>query len=128
MVYAARSPDGKQMLAIRPLDKPKGSLLAGTENGFDPFFSPDGQWLGFFADRKLKKIALSGGAPVVLCDVADPRGATWGEDGTIVAALTNTTGLSRLSASGGACTLQTAQQGNAEQVTLPVCTCLWVLR
>jgi Tol biopolymer transport system component len=102
VVYSARTSDGKQMLAIRPLDRPKGSLLAGTENGFDPFFSPDGQWLGFFADRKLKKIALSGGAPVVLCDVADPRGATWGEDGTIVAALTNTTGLSRLSASGGA--------------------------
>jgi hypothetical protein len=55
LVYAALGPNGKQMLAARLLSQPGGTLLSGTENGFDPFFSPDGQWIGFFADGKLKK-------------------------------------------------------------------------
>jgi Tol biopolymer transport system component/tRNA A-37 threonylcarbamoyl transferase component Bud32 len=102
LVYAARGPDGKQMLAARLLSQPGGILLSGTENGFDPFFSPDGQWIGFFADGKLKKTSVNGSAPVTLCDAEDPRGASWGDDGTIVAALTNTAGLFRVPASGGA--------------------------
>jgi serine/threonine protein kinase len=101
LVYAARGPDGKQMLATRLLSQPGGALLSGTENGFDPFFSPDGQWIGFFADGKLKKTSVNGSAPVTLCDAEVPRGASWGEDGMIVAALTNTTGLFRVPASGG---------------------------
>jgi serine/threonine-protein kinase len=101
LLYSVRSADGKLMLASRPLDKPAGSVIAGTENGSDPFFSPDGQWIGFFADGKLKKVALNGGAPVTLAEAFNPRGASWGEDGTIVAALNNTTGLYRIDASGG---------------------------
>jgi Tol biopolymer transport system component len=101
LAYAALGPDGKQMLATRLLSQPRGSVLAGTENGFDPFFSPDGQWIGFFADGKLKKTSVTGSAPVTLCDASVPRGASWGEDGTIVAALTNTAGLLRVPASGG---------------------------
>jgi serine/threonine protein kinase/Tol biopolymer transport system component len=101
LVYTARGPEGKQMLATRLLSQPTGIVLAGTENGFDPFFSPDGQWIGFFADGKMKKTSVSGSAPVTLCDASVPRGASWGEDGTIVAALTNTAGLLRVPASGG---------------------------
>ena len=101
LVYAARGPGGKQMLASRLLDKPEGSVIAGTENGSGPFFSPDSQWIGFFADGKLKKTAANGGAPIVVANTSNARGAGWGEDGTIVAALTNTSGLSLISAAGG---------------------------
>jgi Tol biopolymer transport system component len=101
LIYAVHGPGGKPMLASRLLNQPSGSALAGTENGFDPFFSPDGQWIGFFADGKLKKTSVNGSAPVTLCDATVPRGASWGEDGTIVAALTNTAPLFRIPASGG---------------------------
>jgi serine/threonine-protein kinase len=101
LVYPVRGPDGKQMLASRLLDKPAGSVIAGTTEGSGPFFSPDSQSIGFFADGKLKTVALNGGVPVTLADAANPRGASWGEDGTIVAALSNTSGLHRIPASGG---------------------------
>jgi serine/threonine-protein kinase len=67
-----------------------------------PFLSPDGEWLGFVSERKLKKVPLDGGQPVVICDAPDPRGASWGEDGTILLAPNNAGGLFRVSASGGA--------------------------
>ena len=51
------------------------------------FFSPDGQWIGFFGGGKLMKTRLDGGAPIVLCDAPAGRGASWGDDGRIVAAL-----------------------------------------
>src|SRR5260370_480901 len=79
----------------------KISLLPGTENGRDAFFSPDRQWVGFFADGELKKISVQGGAPVTLCDAPFDYGAAWGEDGTIVAALNQQSGLSRAPAAGG---------------------------
>ena len=71
LVFPVKSPDGKQMLATRLLDETKPTLLSGTENGRDPFFSPDGKWIGFFADGKMKKISVQGGAPVVLCDAPE---------------------------------------------------------
>jgi Tol biopolymer transport system component len=101
LVYPVRGPDGKQMLASRVLNTPNSAVIAGTEYGADPFFSPDSQSIGFFADGKLKKIALNGGAPVILADAFNPRGASWGEDGNIIAALSNNRGLFRVSASGG---------------------------
>jgi Tol biopolymer transport system component len=100
LVYTLHAPTGKTMLAVRLMSEPNGTPLAGTENGHDPFFSPDGQWLGFFADSKLKKISINGGAPVSLADATNARGASWGEDGTIVATLVNTSGLFALPADG----------------------------
>jgi eukaryotic-like serine/threonine-protein kinase len=62
------------------------ALLTGPVS--DPFFSPDGQWVGFFsiADRKLKKMPVAGGTPVAISDIDtfDPRGASWGDDDAIV--------------------------------------------
>ncbi len=58
--------------------------LTGTEEAASPFFSPDSQWIAFFAQRKLKKVSVTGGAVVTLCDAALARGGSWGEDGTIV--------------------------------------------
>jgi Tol biopolymer transport system component/predicted Ser/Thr protein kinase len=101
LVFPARGANGKQLLATRILNQAQTTLLAGTENGFDPFFSPDGEWVGFFADGKLKKISVHGGAPMALCASVNGRGASWGEDHTIVAALNLVGPLSRLPDTGG---------------------------
>jgi Tol biopolymer transport system component/predicted Ser/Thr protein kinase len=103
LAFVVRGPAGKQQLATRLLDQAQATLLAGTENAADPFFSPDGQWIGFFADGKMKKISVQGGAAATLCDVANARGASWGEDGSIIVTLTNShaDGLSRVPAGGG---------------------------
>jgi serine/threonine protein kinase len=60
LVFPARGPNGKQQLATRLLEQAQATLLPGTENSRDPFFSPDSQWIGFFADSKLKKVSLQG--------------------------------------------------------------------
>jgi serine/threonine-protein kinase len=75
--------------------------FSGTEGGTYPFFSPDGQWIGFFADGKMKKISVQGGAPVTLCPTpATARGAYWGEDGNIIANI-DLVNLVRVPAAGG---------------------------
>ena len=66
-----------------------------------PFFSPDGQWLGFFAGGKLKKVSVSGGAAVTLGDAAQPRGASWGSQGMIAFAPTAVSALQQVSDAGG---------------------------
>jgi Tol biopolymer transport system component len=101
LAFAARGPAGKQQLATRLLDQVNPTLLAGTENAVDPFFSPDGQWIGFFADGKMKKISVLGGAAVTLCDVVAASGASWSDDGWIVLSPTRTSGLWRVPAAGG---------------------------
>jgi serine/threonine-protein kinase len=84
IVFPIRGADGKQLLATRLLDQAAITALPGTENGVGTFFSPDGQWIGFYADSKLKKISLRGGAPVTLTDASSFGGASWGENGDIV--------------------------------------------
>ncbi len=103
LAFVARGPGGRQQLATRLLDEATATRLAGTENAADPFFSPDGQWIGFFADGKMKKISVQGGAAVTLCDAPNARGASWGEDGSIIVTLTNFSGggLSRVPEAGG---------------------------
>ncbi len=88
------------MLATRILNQAAIAPLPGTENGGNVFFSPDSEWIGFNADSKLKKISLRGGAPVTLADVTFLRGASWGENGDIVASL-YAGGLQSLPAAGG---------------------------
>jgi serine/threonine-protein kinase len=75
---------GKTQLYVRRLGQLQATPLAGTEDAISPFFKPDGQWIGFFAGGKLKKISVTGGAAVTLCDAPLGRGGTWGEDGSIV--------------------------------------------
>ena len=90
LVFPAKAADGSEQLAMRRLDQSTVIMLAGTEGAVDPFFSPDGQWIGFFAGQKLKKIPLQGGGVVSLCDNAGlGHGASWGEDGAIIANLDN---------------------------------------
>ena len=96
LVYPAHGPDGKRLLVTRLLDQAQPTMLSGTEGGIDPFFSPDGQWIGFFADFQLKKLSLQGGAPVSLGTLSNltPAGASWGQDGKIVSAIGNLNPLS----------------------------------
>jgi Tol biopolymer transport system component len=103
LAFAVRGPDGKQQLGTRLLDQPQATLLSGTEDGGAPFFSPNGQWIGFFAERKMKKVSVRGGAVLTLCDANEGRGAAWGEDDRIIATLNSSpaTGLSRIPAAGG---------------------------
>jgi serine/threonine-protein kinase len=84
------------------MNQPELVALPNTENVTTPFFSPDGRWIAFFADGKLKKISIEGGAPLTLCNVgSDPRGGAWGPDDTIVFASAGSSGLFRVPASGG---------------------------
>jgi len=71
-------------LYVRRLDQLQPVALAGTNGARDPIFSPDGQWIAFFADGKLKKIATLGGAAITLADAPAGRGAVWTDDGTII--------------------------------------------
>jgi Tol biopolymer transport system component len=106
IVVAEHDSTGMRRLAIRSLDQSQFAPLsaAGYAVAFRPFFSPDGQWIAFFAEGKLKKIPVQGGAPVTLCDVPGfPRGGSWGNDGNIVAAFNwGFSGLVRVPSGGGA--------------------------
>ena len=101
IVFVSRTSDGRTHLNLRQLDRYETIRLTGTEGARAPFVSFDGRWAGFWADGKLKKVALDGGAPVVLCDAADLLGAAWGADDTIVAALGTPGQLSRIAGVGG---------------------------
>jgi serine/threonine-protein kinase len=93
--------EGRTQLFVRRLDGFNANPIAGTEGAQFPFFSPDGEWVAFFADRKLKKVSLRGGSPLVVCDVPLlGKGGTWGPDGTIVFD-PGDSGLMRVAAVGG---------------------------
>ncbi len=99
-------------LFTRKLDQTTATELPITAGATSPFFSPDGQWIGFVAGGKLRKISVDGGAEVVLCDASSSyTGADWGEDGSIVASLRISGGLSRVSSAGGAPAPVTELQG-----------------
>jgi Tol biopolymer transport system component/predicted Ser/Thr protein kinase len=101
LAFVASGSDQKRRIYVRWLDQFQATVLSGTDNARDPFFSPDGQWLGFFADGKLKKISVQGGPVVTLCNVSNDRGGSWGEDGTIVFTPEFRVALSKISAAGG---------------------------
>ena len=101
IVFVSQDQSGVSRLFHRRLDQPRAALLSGTEGAAEPFFSPDGQWVGFFAEGKLRKTRIDGGEPVSLCDAPSGRGASWGEDGNIIAALNADAGLSQVPSGGG---------------------------
>ena len=96
--------DGKNRIFIRALEDPEARALEGTEGGDGPFFSPDGEWLGFFAGGKLRKIAVSGAALQTLADAPFHRGGDWGDDGFVYFAPINSGGIWRVPEGGGAAT------------------------
>jgi len=113
------SPDGTRVaylsqnrLFTRRLDLPSATELPITAGASSPFFSPDGQWIGFVAGGKLRKISVEGGSEIALCDAAASyTGADWGEDGNIIASLRVSGGLSQVSSAGGVPTAVTELEG-----------------
>jgi len=93
---------GTRQIFLRALDELEAKPLTGTEGANTPFFSPDGQWLGFIAGGKLKKVSVSGGAAVTLATVAFPRGASWANSGAIMFTPTAVSALQQVSDVGGA--------------------------
>jgi serine/threonine protein kinase len=93
---------GKSSLFVRPLDSLAARILPGTEGASRPFWSPDSRNIGFQANGKLQRIGLNEGAPRIICDSAQARGATWNADGVIVFHSRTNQALSRVAASGGA--------------------------
>jgi eukaryotic-like serine/threonine-protein kinase len=94
----ALSPDGSRLgfvaqhgettaVYLRTVDGFEATLVPGTEGAMSLFFSPDGEWIGFYAGGRLKKISTRGGPPVTLASFTDFMGASWGFNGTIVAAV-----------------------------------------
>ena len=100
IVFAAGNESGSR-LYVKWLNEPEPKAIPGTDSAAEPFFSPDGRWLGFFANRQLKKVSLTDGTMVVVAPANDSTGAAWAPDGTIVFAPGYSTGLVRISADGG---------------------------
>jgi len=101
LAFVARDTSGRDLLWVRPLDSLAAQPLLGTEEALNPFWSPDSRFLGFFAQGKLKKIAVSGGRPETLCDAASGRGGSWNQEDVILFAPSPSAGLYRVSAAGG---------------------------
>ena len=93
--------EGATKLYIRPFAEAVPRPIEGTADARDPFFSPDGRWIAYFQEGKLKKILVEGGSPVALADVPNPRGGVWLDDDTIVYSPQYTAGLWRVAARGG---------------------------
>ena len=101
LAFVARTEVGRNLLFVRSLDGLEPRPLTGTEGATRPFWSPDGRHLGFFADQKLKTVALSGGLPIPLASAEDARGGTWNRDGVIVFSPGFAGPLHQVSAAGG---------------------------
>ena len=114
LVYTGVSGKGGRQLYIRDLDQLEAKPIGGTDDAINPFFSPDGQWVGFSTGSKLKKVALAGGAPIAITDAFNNRGAAWGPKDIVVYDVSNSTGLSTVAAGGGTAevltTLDTARR------------------
>jgi serine/threonine-protein kinase len=95
LAYIARQ-GGVQKLYLRPMDSLEAKPIPGTDGAVNPFFSPDRQWVGFFADGKLKKASMSGGAVLSIGEAASPNGASWGSQGTIAFAPTNVSSIQQM--------------------------------
>jgi Tol biopolymer transport system component len=100
LAYVARQ-GGTQQLYLRAMDSLEARPILGTEGASSPFFSPDGQWVGFFADVKLKKVSVNGGAALTLGDASIPRGGSWSSQGMIAFSPTTISALLRVPDAGG---------------------------
>jgi Tol biopolymer transport system component len=107
IAFVAHSGEGRS-LWVRSLSGDKPQRLDGTLNAMHPFWSPDGQNVGFFANGKLNRIAAAGGPLTVLADAANPRGGSWSAEDVIVFSPNFMGPLSRVSAQGGAVSAATA--------------------
>jgi eukaryotic-like serine/threonine-protein kinase len=101
VAFSARSQKERDAIWVQVLNELAPRKLEGTEGASFPFWSPDGKFLGFFADGHLKKIPVSGGPVTVLTDAFNPRGGSWNQDNVIIYEPDYRDTLWRINASGG---------------------------
>ena len=112
IVFAASMPGARPMLWLRPVAEVSAHPIAGTDNAEAPIWSPDGHWIGFFAEDKLKKVPATGGpVQVVAGDLVDPRGFSWGSDNTILFSL-GSSALYTVPSAGGTAAAATQLDGS----------------
>ncbi len=109
LVFVGESKDGSRMLWLRALDSVDAHSLTGTQDAHYPFWSPDSRQVAFFAEGKLKRLAIGGREPRLVCDAPAGRGGGWSAGGTsgeevILFAPRAQTGLHRVSPNGGEAT------------------------
>jgi Tol biopolymer transport system component len=111
IAFTVTTPEGPDQLALRTLESPVAKLLPDTVSAYDPFWSPDGTQIAFGTDwHELRKIDLTGGAAVTICEAADFFGGTWSRDGVIL--VHTPKGIARVSAGGGRLTEVTKVDAN----------------
>ena len=91
----------QRQLYLKLRDQLKATPIPSTEGGISPFFSPDGQWIGFQVGAMLKKVHINAGIPEDICGGGNIRGACWGEDNTIIYTPSWSKGLQQISVDGG---------------------------
>jgi serine/threonine protein kinase/Tol biopolymer transport system component len=101
MIVFAATVGSENRLWLRPLSSGPARQLAGTDNAYLPFWSPDGRSIGFFADGKLKRIGIDGGVPQVLANAPLAKGGAWSRTGVILFAPNNSGPIFRIPAAGG---------------------------
>jgi Tol biopolymer transport system component/predicted Ser/Thr protein kinase len=114
VAYVAQQGADDSQLYLRDLNSFEVRAVAGANGARQPFFSPDGKWVAFFAQGQLQKAEVAGGAPVKLAEASVPFGGTWNEDNTIIFAGSLGSGLLRIPASGGTPESLTKPDGSAK--------------
>jgi Periplasmic component of the Tol biopolymer transport system len=117
VAYVGITKEGQTSLFVRPLDSMDERKLPGTDDANFPFWSPDSNLIGFFAQGKLKKIDILGGPPQTLCDASAGRGGAWSEDGNILFSPALGDGLYRIPAAGGAVSQITVPDQKLDEAT-----------
>ena len=116
--WTGLSESGARQVFVREMSSLEARPIPGTEGGLHPFWSPDSRAIGFFANGKLKRVAVDGGPAIVLADAPEPRGGTWSQSGVIVFAPNyRDTPLMRVSDRGGQVTAVTVLDRAQEEVT-----------
>jgi Tol biopolymer transport system component len=116
VVYVAVGSDGQQRLWVQALDATTAQPLAGTEGAAYPFWNPDSRAIGFFANKRLKRINVDGGPALDLCDAVLPRGGTWNQEGVIVFSAEGGAHLYQVSSGGGVPAELTFERSNSESL------------
>jgi eukaryotic-like serine/threonine-protein kinase len=101
LAFVAQDSLNRAMIWLRPMNALEANPLPGTENCRPPWWSPDSRFLAFIAEGKLKKIAVAGGPPQVICDAPSGSDGTWSRDGVILFDGSGADPIYRVSATGG---------------------------
>ena len=114
IAYTAQQGADEPQLYLRRFDSFEARPVPGASGAAQPFFSPDGKWVAFFAQGQLQKAEVAGGTPIPLSEAAQPFGGTWNQDDTIIYTASLVSGLLRIATSGGTPEALTNPNGAAE--------------